>query len=340
MKSDLKWTDRHVLLLFNVDPLWEQAELNNVARVVEQMKAALEQECHTVTILEAGGLDIEDLLTLYDPREHVVFNWCEDLPGIQKGEVVMAEMLEKNKFCYTGSPPDVLSLSWNKAAVKTLLDRYSVATPSWEVFTSPRVDSWRDFPAIVKPSFEHCSNGITTEAVVLTQKELAERVSYVLDGFQQPALVENFIDGREFHVTLWGNGRIEMLPPVEMDFSAFDNIKDRLCTYDSKFVPGSLHYEKINLQIPAQLDEDNIQQLELTSKQAYHAIGCRDYARIDLRLQNGTFYVLDVNPNADISPDTSLAYAVEAAGLSYGYFASTLVHLAAQRHPFPGPMAY
>ncbi len=285
MKSDLKWTDRHVLLLFNVDPLWEATELDNILPVVDQIKKALEHEGHSVKLLMAGDQDIGDILAPYDPMEHVVFNWCEDLPGIQKGEVVMAAMLEKNNFCYTGSPPDVLSLSWNKAAVKTVLDRYSIATPSWEVFMTPRVNGWGDFPAIVKPSFEHCSNGITTEAVVLTHKELTERVSYVLDRFHQPALVENFIDGREFHVTLWGNGRIEMLPPVEMDFSAFDNIKDRLCTYDSKFVPGSLHYEKINLQVPAQLDEDQIQQLERISKQAYHAIGCRDYARIDLRLQ-------------------------------------------------------
>jgi len=248
-------------------------------------------------------------------------------------------MLEKNNFCYTGSPPDVLSLSWHKAEVKMLLDRYGISTPSWQLFLSPSVNGWQNYPAIVKPAFEHCSNGITTDAVVLDDSELAERISYVLDRFHQPALVEDFIDGREFHVTLWGNGRIEMLPPAEMDFSAFDNIKDRLCTYDSKFIPGSLHYEKIDLQIPARLDDDQIRQLEHTSRQAYHVVGCRDYARIDLRLQNGTFYVLDVNPNADIAPDTSLAYAVEAAGLSYGYFASTLVHLAAQRHPFPDLMA-
>jgi D-alanine-D-alanine ligase len=338
MKSDLKWNGWHVLLLFNMDPLWEQAELNNVLGIVEQIKTALEQEGHSVKLLVAGDPDIEDILTPYDPREHVVFNWCEDLPGIQKGDVVMAEMLERNNFCYTGSTPDVLSLSWNKAAVKILLDRSGISTPSWQLFLSPHVNGWKSYPAIVKPAFEHCSNGITTEAVVLNDKELIERVSYVLDRFHQPALVEDFIDGREFHVTLWGNGRIEMLPPAEMDFSAFDNIKDRLCTYDSKFIPGSLHYEKIELEIPAQLNEDQIRHLERTSRQAYHAIGCRDYARIDLRLQKETFYVLDVNPNADITPDTSLAYAVEAAGLSYGYFASTLVHLAAQRHPFPDLM--
>ncbi len=336
MKSNLKWPDAHVLLLFNIDSSWERSELDNVLRIVEQMKTALEQEEHSVKLLEAGdrGQCLKDTLLPYDPMEHVVLNWCEDLPGIQKGEILMAEMLEKCNFCYTGSPPDVLSLSWNKAAVKMLLDKYGISTPGWQLFLSSHLNGWNKYPAIVKPAFEHCSIGITTEAVVLNDRELADRISYVLDEFRQPALVEDFIDGQEYHVSLWGNERVQMLPPAEIDFSAFENIKDRLCTYDSKFIPGSAHYEKVDIKIPARLDDDQIQQLEDISRRAYHAIGCRDYGRIDLRLQDGKFYVLDINPNADISPDTTLAYAVEAAGLSYGYFASTIVHLAAQRHPF------
>jgi D-alanine-D-alanine ligase len=337
MKSYLKWTDGPVLLLYNIDPCWNPTELNNVLELVEQMKSGLRQEGHNVTLLETSGPDIADILTQYDPREYVVFNWCDDLPGIHQGEVIAAEVLEKNNFCYTGSPPEVLSLSWDKAAVKKQLEQYNIATPSWRLFSTPHANDWNNFPAIVKPAFEHCSNGITTDAVVLDARELAERVAYVLDEFHQPALVEDFIDGREFHVTLWGNGTIEMLPPAEMDFSAFDNIKYRLCTFDSKFIPGSLHYEKIEMQVPAVLDEQLFRQIKLTSQRAYHAIGCRDYARIDLRLRQGIFYVLDVNPNADITPDTSLAYAVEAAGLSYGFFASTLVQLAARRHSLSFP---
>lgn len=338
MKSDFKWTDGQVLLLYNIDPLWGQAENDNVLVIVQQMKTALEQEGHSVVPLGVESPDIENVLAPYDPREYVVFNWCEDLPGIQKGDVVTAEALERNRFCYTGSPPHVLSLSWDKAAVKRILEKHRIPTPSWQLFKTARVNGWKNYPAIVKPAFEHCSNGITTDAVVLNDRELAERVAYVLEKFQQPALIEDFIDGREFHVTLWGNGRIEMLPPAEMDFSAFENVKDRLCTYDSKFIPGSLHYEKIELQVPAPLDENQLREIERISQQAYQALGCRDYARIDLRLREDTFYVLDVNPNADITPDASLAYAVEAAGLSYGYFASTLVNLAAQRHPFSGPV--
>jgi D-alanine-D-alanine ligase len=118
-----------------------------------------------------------------------------------------------------------------------------------------------------------------------------------------------------------------------MDFSAFENLKDRLCTFDAKFTPGSTHYEKIETRIPASLDQTQLACLNSTARKAYKALGCRDYARIDLRMDNDIFYVLDVNPNADFSPDTSLVYTAEAAGLSYGAIASCLINLAAQRHP-------
>ena len=334
MDFDVKWTDGYVLLLYNVDPSWESVEIDNVSDIVEQMRAALTEEGHSVTPLKVGRSNYVDILDDYDPREYVVFNWCEDLPGIHQGEVVMARMLEKNNFCYTGSPPEVLSLSWNKTAAKKLLNRSRITTPFWRLFSTPRVKDWKKFPAIVKPAYEHCSYGINTESVVFDIAALEERIACILDEYHQPAIVEEFIDGRELHVTLWGNDNIEMLPPVEMDFSAFDNIKDRICTFESKFMPKSLAYEKIELQIPAELDKKQLQQLRRICQRAYRTIGCRDYARIDIRLREGIFYVLDINPNADMSPDATLTYAMEAADLTYGFFASTLVHMAAQRHPF------
>jgi D-alanine-D-alanine ligase len=149
-------------------------------------------------------------------------------------------------------------------------------------------------------------------------------------------LVEDFIDGREFHVSLWGNGRIEMLPPAEMDFSGFSAVKDRLCTYDSKHCPGSRHYEGIHTLLPAPLSATELASMEEVCRRAYRAIGCRDYGRIDLRARDGAFYILDVNPNADISMDASLACAAEVAGHSYGQAGSKVVWMAAHRHPIWG----
>jgi D-alanine-D-alanine ligase len=338
MNIDLRRADVDVLLLHNLDPAWGSADLATAMEAVGQMKSALVAEGHLVVDLPVRDTDLSGLLKPFDPKSYIVFNWCEELPGLAHSDALVVRTLEDLSFSYTGSPPDVLALSWDKAAVKHLLNQNGIATPRWRILSNTATGGWDCFPAIVKPAFEHCSYGITAEAVVLNARELAERVAFVKDNFHQPALVEDFIDGREFHVSLWGNGRIEMLPPAEMDFSAFDNLRERLCTFDSKFIPGSDHYEKIELRIPAPLDEKELLGLRQTASQAYAAIGCRDYARIDLRLQNGSFFVLDVNPNADISPDTSLAYAAEAAGLSYGMVGSRLVNLAAQRHGIFGAL--
>jgi D-alanine-D-alanine ligase len=230
----------------------------------------------------------------------------------------------------------VLRLSWEKASVKRLLEANHLPTPVWRIFDRADPGDWPCYPAIVKPAHEHCSLGVNTEAVVLNREELRKRIAYILDAFKQPALVEDFIDGREFHVSLWGNDPVQMLPPAEMDFSRFDDIRDRLCTYDAKFLPGSLHYEEILLRLPAPLSEAESELLSATQQTTFRAHRCRDFARMDVRLRDGIFYILDINPNADISSDASMACAAEAAGYSFGAMGSRLVHLAAARHPVFG----
>ena len=222
--------------------------------------------------------------------------------------------------------------------VKTILDKASIPTPAWRIFNSPDVQDWQIFPAIVKPQNEHCSAGITPESVVMNQTDLKNRISFILDKYSQPALVEDFIDGREFHVAVWGNEKITVLPAAEMDFACFGNMKDRLCTYEAKFIPGSQHYEEIKTLLPAPLSEDEKKAMEKVCCDAYRATGCRDYARMDIRLRDNVFYVLDVNPNADISSDASMACAAEADGITYAQMGSLIVQMAVKRHPILGKM--
>jgi D-alanine-D-alanine ligase len=336
MKSWSRRTDIPLLLLYNVDPCWEPADAAMVLDGVSKLHVALQQEGHPVIDVPVHSADFAGVLERFHPDQHVVFNWCDELPGLPRGDALVAEVLECSNFAYTGSPAAILEVSWNKSHIKRLLSKNRIPTPRWQVYSSAVRDGWRLFPAIVKPAFDHCSTGITTDAVVLDSAELKERVAFVRNVLHQPALVEDFIDGREFHVTLLGNGEIKMLPPAEMDFSAFDDVRDRLCTFDSKFTPGSVHYEHIDMRVPALLDKRQYSSLKQTALRAYRVVGCRDYARIDLRLRNGTFYVLDINPNPDFSTDTSLVYAAEAAGLSYGAIGSQVANFAAERHPLFG----
>lgn len=325
-------TDLPVLLLHNLDDSWEPADLEKALDEVDALEQALRAQGHPVINIPIYDSDLAGRLKNYDPDEYIVFNGCEGLPGIPFSEAQAAKVLESLGFTYTGSPPDVLSTGWDKAKVKKRLASRGVPIPAWKIFSSPRMNGWRKFPAIVKPAREHSSCGVSRDAVVLSHDKMLSRIAYVQDEFRQPAIVEDFVDGREFHVSLWGNRNLKMLPPAEMDFSAFDDVRDRLCTFDAKFTPDSVAYEKIGVRV-ASLSDTEMKELESVTRRAYRVIGCRDYARFDIRLRDGVFYVLDVNANPDISSDTTMAFAAESAGYSYGAMLSQMVNFAARRHP-------
>jgi len=328
--------DLPVLLLYNIDPAWEIPEQDEAVTATQELIEALRQVGHPVTPVQVNDLDLRRFLSPYPPDHFVVLNWCEAVPGIARSEALVADILEEMGFAYSGSPPPVLRLSGDKEKVKDVLLQAGVPAPQGFVCPTAQHVPWDRFPAIVKPVREHCSIGITPEAVVLDMKALLERIDFVTRTYQQPALVEEFIDGREFRVTLWGNEDVEMLPPAEMEFSAFSDLRERLCSWDAKFTPGSRHYTEIRTVAPAPLTQDELRLLEEVSRAAYRAMGIRDYARFDFRLREGVFYLLDPNPNPDISADASLALMAELAGLSYGQMGSRLVRMAARRHPVFG----
>lgn len=325
-----------VVLLYNVDPEWTQAEKEEVISCSMQLGHALIEVGYPTVFVPIADDDIARHLHSFDPSEHIIFNWCESLPGLRHSEWLVAKRLEMLGFTFTGADSETLALSQDKFKVKALLDQAGIPTPAWHIFHHDEPVEWNRFPAIVKPVNEHCSAGITRDSVVLNPAELRNRIPFILDTYDQPAMVEDFIDGREFHVSVWGNEKLTVLPVAEMDFSFFNDVKDRLCTYDSKFIPGSDHYEKIETRLPAPLAAEEMAALEKVCCDAYRTLGCRDYARMDIRLRDHVFYVLDVNPNADISHEASMACAAEVAGFSYGQMGSIIVRMAARRHPVLG----
>ena len=322
-----------VLLLYNLDPTWSTQEQAEALAATSKLGEALRTSGFPITPVQVTSSDLDGLLSGYNPLEYIVFNWCETLPGVLHSEWLVAECLERHGFTFTGAGSAALISANDKCHVKRLLDEAGLPTPMWAVYDKGCSISWKRFPAIIKPSREHCSEGIHPDSVVMTETSLKKRVRYVIRRFEHPALVEDFIDGRELHVSLWGNRHIDVLPPAEMEFPPFRDVHYRLCTYESKFVPESLQYRSINTLLPAPLSESELREIEQVCRAAYALTGCRDYARIDLRMKDGLFYILDINPNADISPDTSTVSAAELAGYTYNDFLKRLVMLAAERHP-------
>lgn len=331
-------TDLPVAVLYDLDPTWPPTDQDETREQVAAMVEALRTLGHPVTCLPVSSADVGSVLDRLDPTGCILFNWVEELPGEERGCVTAVRSYEERGFVYTGAGPEALDLSYDKPRWKALLRDAKVPTPADALYTKVETDDWNLFPAIVKPAHAHCSTGIDRDAVVMDPESLRQRVRFMLEEIGQPAMVEPFVDGREFHVTLWGNGRIDMLPPAEMDFSALGDLRDRLCTYNSKFTPGSDDYESIQVRLPAPLEEPELARLEGVCRQAYRVLGCRDIARLDVRLQDGVFYVLDVNPNPDMTVDTSFALAAELQGTSYGELGSTLVNLASLRLPAHSPL--
>lgn len=320
-------------MLYNIDLEWRPEEIDEARQTIHTLASALRGEGHVVTELCLEDKDLIGLLRPYTSDDFVVFNLCEEIPGIPHSYDLIAQTLEELRFTFTGADSKALALSQDKRKVKQLLDTCGIETPRWRIFTSACSDGWTTYPAIVKPAWEHCSFGLTRDSVVSSASELSSRIVNVIESYHGPALVEEFIDGREYSVSVIGNDELRVLPIIEIDFSAFDNIKDRLCTYECKFVPHSEAFNLTEYRYPATLTEDEEKLLKKTIERGYRVADCRDYARIDCRLRDGVLYILDINANADITPGYGIVKAAELAGIPCGKLASLLVNYAVQRHP-------
>jgi len=325
-----------VLVLYNIDNSWDSFEISDARNSSEILFESLKSEGIESYLEELIDPYLENILERYNPDDTIIFNLCETLPGIPYSERRVLEIIRNKGFTYTGNIPEVIELSCDKQKAKKVLSKLGIRVPYGAVLTKEEAVGWNLFPAIVKPAREHCSLTLTEKSVVFDTSSLQEQIQLVNNELNQPALVEDFIDGREFHVSVWNNEPPEILPPVEMDFSAFSEARKRLCTYDSKFIPGSEHYEKIETRIPATLKENLFKKLEKNVLKTWKGLGGLDYARFDFRLRDDNFYLLDINPNNDISIETSFAMAAEMNSYSYGQMAKRIVMMAAERHPVFG----
>jgi D-alanine-D-alanine ligase len=199
------------------------------------------------------------------------------------------------------------------------------------------------FPAIVKPAREDASVGICSASVTHNQEALAQRVAYVLENYRQPALVEEFIEGREIYVSILervGNEPM-VFPFFEIDFSDMPSDRPNIVSFEGKWVEDSVEFKGTRPVRCERLSVELRAHIAKTALQAFRAVGLRDYGRIDFRLSAaGVPYVIDVNPNCDLS-DLAGGYsrAAKAAGLSYKELILSIVELALTRQERMGSIA-
>jgi D-alanine-D-alanine ligase len=267
------------------------------------------------------------------------FNLCESLVGDARLESAVPLVLELLGIPFTGSPPEALSFGLRKDRVKGRLEAAGIPTPAGRVLRAPDDACDLPFPLIVKPVREDGSVGIWRTSVVHDPSGLSRAVEAVVTSFRQPCLVEQFVDGREFNVALLGHPTPRVLPLSEIDFAGLPEGSPRIVSYDAKWTSGSVDDLGTMPVLHPSLPSPLAARVRRVAAEAFRAVGVRDYGRVDVRLgSNGVPYVVDVNPNCDLSRNAGLPRAAAAVGIDYGPLVGLLVRYALRRRR-SGPQA-
>jgi D-alanine-D-alanine ligase len=293
---------------------------------VNKVANALEEGGHNVAIID-GDMNVIERLHDFMPRVMegekmgMVFNMAYGIQG-ESRYTHIPSMLEMLGIPYVGSSPSGHALALDKVITKILLQKQNIPTPEFWVLSDQDEDYEQiEFPAIVKPKMESVSFGLR---VVNDIPELKKAVSYIVSEFQQPALVEHFIRGREFAVGLIGNNPVEAFPPLEFDL---ENDPDAIQTMDNK------KYDPKNKICPAKISEQQASDLTRISIESFRALQLRDFARVDFRMdENGKIYVLEINSMASLGPSGSYPHAASVAGYDYKALVNRMLDVAALRY--------
>lgn len=269
-------------------------------------------------------------------KPDVIVNLVEFFNDENAQEAYIAGLFDLWKIPYTGSPPLTLLTCQRKFRTKVLLEAQGVPTPAYTIFYEPvQAPVSLPYPLIVKPAREDASGGIDADSVVHDHEALAARVKLVLEDHQQPALVERFIDGREIHVAIMGNSPPEVLPMLEFEFEEKDEDDPRpqILTYEAKWDPTSPDFYASDVQVPPRkLTRKLGNRIREAALAAYRITGCRDYARVDFRVDNeGEPYILEVNPNPDLATGTGFCLCAEKSGRSFEQIIGELLAMAMAR---------
>jgi len=306
----------------------------NLAVSAREVLQALASQGHAVRKVRFGS-DLPALAaSLREFGTEAVFNLGECPMDSAQKEPHGAAFLELLGLPYTGNSPLPLSVCNNKALTKHLLSSFGIPTPAFRLYSRSRNGRpGLRFPLIVKPACEDGSAGITEESVVNDPKALRRRIDHVVGIYKQEALVEEYVGGREFNVAVLGNGTpddpFRPLPPAEL---VYRNRQWRVCSFESKWDERHPSYQEIAPVCPARIPEalrNRLSRLAVRCAEVFQLCG---YARVDFRMgPGGKLYVLEVNPNPDISSNAGLARAARITGLSYEALIGEILRLGLAR---------
>jgi D-alanine-D-alanine ligase len=300
----------------------------------EEIFEALTKLGHDPFYQVLDGRD-QSLIALARAEADLFFNLTESYAGDDTKDMNIAAYLDLLGKPYTGAGPHALYLAQDKALAKKIFAFHGIRTPFFATSYRGKLDHSHDiaFPLIVKPTSEDGSIGIDTGSVVGSVKELMERIHYIHEEFDSPALIEEYIEGREIYAAVLGNDNPEVLPMVELDLSRLPEGTPKIAGKEVKWEKDTEHY-RVTKSAPAEdLDEDATGRLSEKALAAYQALKLRDYGRIDMRVaKTGEVYVIEANPNPWLSSGAEFFMAARKAGRTYTQLISEIVDLARARY--------
>jgi D-alanine-D-alanine ligase len=306
---------------------------SELASHISEVISSLQNYYDDIEVL-AVNQNIESFLTKiknYSPD--VIFNFVESVNGISNYESSIAGLYEILQIEYTGNSPMCLATCLDKARTKRILSSFGVPVPRYfvasfnESLTPEKFNL--EYPVILKLLKEDASIGISEFSVVHNFEEVKKRLKFLFKTYSQDVLIEEYINGREYNVAILGG---EVLPISEIDFTGLPKDFPKIVTYEGKWSPKSVYFKFTNPVCPANISEHLKKKIESVARKAYQVMNCRDYTRVDIRVsKSGTPYVIEVNPNPDISSDAGFPRAAAAVGISYPELLKTILNFALER---------
>ena len=308
----------------------EQAVLEEVHAVKKNL-LSLSYACE---LLPIGKNNFSALMqNLIKKKWYCIINLCESINGKNLDQIQIPALLDLLGIGYTGSGTYSMAVTTDKAATKGILSAFNLPVPKYYIFTpNDLVPPRLRYPLIVKPQFEDASVGIDMTSVVYAHNKLAEKVKELHQLFNQSVIVEQYIDGREINVAIIDNGEPCALPISEIIFKDFPAHYPKIVSYKAKWDKNSWQEKQTIGVCPARLTKRTENYLKDISLKAYQVCKCRDYARIDIRLDKKNHpYIIEVNANPDISPDAGFMRSWKVIRKTFSDFVHLIITEAHKR---------
>lgn len=264
-------------------------------------------------------------------RPDIVFNLAEHFNNNSALERDIVALIEMLGLPYTGSGPSGLMLCKHKGIMKKLLTFHKIKTPRFGLLTRNKPiekPTPLQYPLIVKPSAEDGSYGISQASFVETDAALEERVKFVHESMNQNALIEEYIEGREFYIGMMGNERLRVFSPRELVFRDVPDDEPKIATFKAKWDPEYQEKWGIQHRFANPMAEGVLEKIIKVSKRIYRILNIQGYGRIDLRLKpSNEIMVLEANPNPGIAKEEELPLSADKDGLPYDKFIQRILQL-------------